>query len=98
MKTPKQIADILLENQADYNTNIHSIIIKALKNDDVLLQDYQNWFVDAPVKFTPNELYELTTNLKEFERIELHNNGDDTAEVKIYNWDTGEENIVGTLI
>lgn len=48
--------------------------------------------------YTPLELYELATNLKEFERIELHNNGDDTAEVKIYNWETGEENIVGTLI
>ena len=48
--------------------------------------------------YTPLELYELATNLKEFECIELHNNGDDTAEVKIYNWETGEENIVGTLI
>lgn len=48
--------------------------------------------------YKPKELYHRVMELGEFDRIELHNNGDGTAEIKVYNWDNGTENIIGTLI
>lgn len=40
----KHIANLLLENINDYESNIKHLIIKALKEDGVLLDDYQKWF------------------------------------------------------
>ena len=54
--------------------------------------------------YNPNQPYdsELLARtakvLTDDQRIELYNNGDDTAEIRVFNWETGTDIVIGILI